>query len=820
MSTSSPSAASDEFKILNRGLSEWLFSLPIFLLLTLTLIISSGEMLHGQMLRMGEKIFGDPTTGIQYFVLRADPSAPDCDPNVNVDEQVKKLVQSASSGDDLLDAGPVDEGAIRKSVLESVQLCKDKINTYHQILAHITPGLKAYRAMETTFFAVFHYGMDNRSLLLLAIVFFAGIRTTLMRHHIALRPAHTVVDNRVQAIAMTIGNGLVLFSVLAHLRMSMSSGIAVDKPEIFYLWIALFALLTGVSFVQIFKLPADVKPGGNIIASLNAVPLYSVMAMIAGGFFLSRSHWSGLSIYINQMLEFSGLFLNLALYIWIGMLLKQTRFLDMFLDVLRPWRMSPEALTYFILLGTALPTAYTGASAIFVIAGGSLIYHEVKRAGGNPQFALAASAMSGSLGGVLRPCLLVVFIAALNKQVTTSELFHWGFYVFLVTSSLFFLVSQFYRESKVDIAPAGEAIAGMGRAIVPLAPYISIVIAVVLGYKYALNTKLDEFTAAVIVPVIMLVLVIFDQWKRSREITRGSPNMEGWMASSVVVTLLAVVALSVYQIVTSLQQPQADGSMSLAGVGDWASATTPILLLFIMIGAVLVNQKRIKAGTSKPVGHFAEDEAPVGLEKALRFSANETIAHIGALIMLMTLSQAMGGVVERSGVMEYAPHSFPNLWVAMTFLMVSKVLLGMIMDPMGAMILVSGTLAPIAYNAGINAVHFWMMVLVAFELGYLLPPVAINQLMLRQVVGEAEIDRVTEEVKHLSFKRRMERWVLPLIVMSIGLLLVTYVPMIYSVVVQWGPVHTVVHALGFDGTPLYFGAADAANAAAAGAPTP
>lgn len=801
------SSTPDEYKVLNRRPGEWLSSLPLFILLTLTLIISSGEMLHGQMLRLGEQFFGDPSAGIQYFLLRADPTAPDCNPNVDVEKEVDKQAAAQASDPngigDLFGDVKFDRDAARRSVMGSIQLCKDQVTMYNAIKAHITPGLRAYRAMETTFFAVFHYGMDNRSLLLLAIVFFAGITTTLQRHHIALRPAHTVTDFRVQAIAMTLGNGMVLASVLAHLQMSENSGIAIDKPEIFYLWIALFGVLTLISLVQIFAVPKTAQPGGNPLKSLLAVPLYSFMALNAGGFFLSRSHWSGLSIYINQMLEYSGLFLNLALYIWIGMLLKQTRFLDMFLDVLRPWKMSPEALTYFILLGTALPTAYTGASAIFVIAGGSLIYHEVKRAGGNPQFALAASAMSGSLGGVLKPCLLVVFIAALNKEVTTSELFHWGFYVFLVTSTLFFIVSQFYRTTKVKIAPVSEAIAGMGRAIVPLTPYLVLVIGVVLGYRYVLNTKLDEFTAAVIVPVIMLVLVVFDQWKRKREIRTGHA-MENWLAGVVVLAVLAVIGLDVYQLVHQYQDSLKDGATPMVG-GDWLGALAPLAMLLIMVWVVFLDFQRRKNHTPAPALDVPEDEAPVGLEKAMRFSTNETIAHIGALIMLMTLSQAMGGVVERSGVMEHAPHSFPNLWVAMTFLMVSKVLLGMIMDPMGAMILVSGTLAPIAYHAGINPVHFWMMVLVAFELGYLLPPVAINQLMLRQVVGEAEIDRVTEEVKNAPFKRRMERWVLPLIVMSIGLLLVTYTPMIYSVVVQFGPVHSLMNAIGLDGTPLYFG---------------
>ena len=40
-----------------------------------------------------------------------------------------------------------------------------------------------------------------------------------------------------------------------------------------------------------------------------------------------------------------GIFLNLALFIWAGMLLTQTRVMDLFLNILRPWNLAPETLT-------------------------------------------------------------------------------------------------------------------------------------------------------------------------------------------------------------------------------------------------------------------------------------------------------------------------------------------------------------------------------------------------------------------------------------------------------------------------------------------
>ena len=148
--------------------------------------------------------------------------------------------------------------------------------------------------------------------------------------------------------------------------------------------------------------------------------------------------------------------------------------------------------------------------------------------------------------------------------------------------------------------------------------------------------------------------------------------------------------------------------------------------------------------------------------------------------MLMVGSIIFGGVMERSGVMDLFPSELGNIWVTVAALTVMLVIIGMIMDPYGAIILVSATIAPVAYHNNVNPVHFWMMVLVAFELGYLSPPVALNQLLTRQVVGEAEFEKARAEVADdPSFWRRHEALLLPITVMGTSLLLVAFIPLIF-----------------------------------------
>ena len=62
--------------------------------------------------------------------------------------------------------------------------------------------------------------------------------------------------------------------------------------------------------------------------------------------------------------------------------------------------------------------------------------------------------------------------------------------------------------------------------------------------------------------------------------------------------------------------------------------------------------------------------------------------------------------------------------------------------------------------------------------GYLMRPVALNQLLARQVVGDALIEKADREVAHLSFYRRCERWVPPNAVMTVGLIIVALAPLV------------------------------------------
>ncbi len=675
-----------------RSCREWLSTLPVFFLLISVIIAGNGELIHARLLDVGELLWHD------YFTLRADIPTPECNSNPNIDDLLQKLeAESADLGgmDDLFDESPFDRNSALISLQSAKKLCVEKHQVAEQNQARITTAVLVFRSLETSIAKVSLFAYEKQRIILLFTIFICAITSTFKQQHIAFRPIISQQEHNISTVAQLLGNSVMLLSAWSYRSTLYLSSSTVDHPEVNLLLIVGFAALVLANLLQLVKPPLsyDTDKEASWMKSLLTIPLYIFMSyFVAGYFFLIEDHLSGPAIFFSLLFDQAGLFLNIGLYIWVGMLLKRTQLGDLVFKVFIPWKMSPELLAFVAIIVMAVPTAYTGASGIIIIAMGAIVYEELRRAGARRQLALAATAMTGSAGVVLRPCLLVVLIAALNKEVVTDQLFSWGLKVFMTTSVVFFIYAWLSKREKMHIAPVREAYKPCLLALVPLLPYVAIVLIIYFAYFFLLDITMDEFSAPVILPVIILGIVIYEK-------------------------------------------------------------------LFVRMVQVVASERE---------GHK--------FEYTVRMASSESSVHIGALLLLMGLSFVLGGVIERSGLLHNIPETFSSTWVTLSFLVVVLVGIGMVMDPFGAVVLVSGTIAQIAYNNGINPVHFWMITLVAFELGYLTPPVALNHLLTRQMVGHEETAKAALEGDSLWY--RHEKILLPLLTMGTTLLLVTIVPVI------------------------------------------
>ena len=683
----------------NRSFAEWFSSLPACILLFLVVVFSTSSDIHNQILQVGEHFWPG------YYKLRVDPVQPSCDPNINVEETLQQRIAQSQEDDGfglgLFDAAPVDPDLIRTSIENARLECVYKFNSYEEVTERITPNVEKFRAVELFVSELIGVGLVSQKFILVMLVLLCAMTATMKRHHISMRPVLHTNDHYISSISQVTANSILLISSISFQNLAHSDGTRISPEEamLHNFWVYGLAILLIVSLYNLFNPQKTLEKGGSIGHALLSMPLYAVMAIISAIFFFSQGHISAIGIHLNKLMDLADMFLNVGLYVWVGMLLKQTRFAGMVLALFKPWKMPPEMLAFFVVVLAAIPTAYTGGSGIFVIAAGAVIYHEIRSSGARRNLALASTAMSGSMGVVLRPCLLVVVIAFMNREVTTDQLFGWGVWVFALSALMFFVMVMFVnRQSKIQLASVGEAFPEMLGQIRPLIPYILCMAGVILFYNHALNVQLDEFSAARILPVMMLAILIYEH----------------------------------------------------------------------------LTKKEVVSDDGKT---FSPHK---GIEYCVRTATNQTTAEIGALLLLVSCSIILGGMIERSGVVEMFPSDFANVWTAMTVMVLALVAMGMIMEAFGAVILVSQTIATIAYANGIDPLHFWMVTLVAFELGYLSPPVALNHLLARQVVGEEEVLKAQAEVADGTFYQRYEKILMPILTMGTVLILVAYGPLIYQ----------------------------------------
>jgi len=610
----------------------------------MTALFGFSEQLHGRILALGE------ATWPGYAELRVDPEKPVCD-------QAEPAAAAAEEDDldALFDDVGFEEAAPSEASQEAAaKACEERTAAWEATMARIDGKVRAFRKLDHVTATLPEWGRETAPTLLLALFFLGFFTASFRGEHIALRPDHeSKLSDSIQAIAA----GLVGISALSY---------APNAPDA-------LPVLLGAGFLGLAVLHAWRSSKDKHLGLASSVPLWAYLALASALWFYGvERHPSGLAIHVLKLSEHARLYLQVGMFVWVGMMLAQGGTVRRVFDVIRPFRLGPSTLAVVLVALAAVPTAWSGASGIFVLAAGGLIFNELRSAGARPHLAHAATAMSGSLGVVLHPCLLVIIVASLNRDVTTAELFGAGRWVFLGSLGLFALMVLLTRTAplfgKRDPNAGAESMLAMRQVLVDLG-----ILLAVFGVVWLLSgATLNEHTASWLLPLGLAALLIRD----------GKP-----------------------------------------------------------------------------------------MERVEEASSN-TALHLGALLALMALSAAFGGAVERSQMVELIP-VLSSPVATMAAMSVGLVLIGMLMDPYGAVILVTATLAGVAKSSGIAPLHFWMTVLVAFELGYLTPPVALNHLLTRSVVGE-----VPPPVDG-NWYRRNEAIALPLVVLGTTLIVVAFAPFFF-----------------------------------------
>jgi C4-dicarboxylate transporter DctM subunit len=148
---------------------------------------------------------------------------------------------------------------------------------------------------------------------------------------------------------------------------------------------------------------------------------------------------------------------------------------------------------------------------------------------------------------------------------------------------------------------------------------------------------------------------------------------------------------------------------------------------------------------------------------------------ISQILLIVTSAGIYSWLLTTSGIPQQIVTSIQNLhlarWELLLILNIGLLLAGSFLEPPAAILILTPLLLPIVKAAGVNPIHFGIIVAVNLSLGMYTPPFGLN-LFSSQAIFNAPLSRIYMGV--LPF----------LIVNFIGLMIITYVPAISMVLVS------------------------------------
>lgn len=139
------------------------------------------------------------------------------------------------------------------------------------------------------------------------------------------------------------------------------------------------------------------------------------------------------------------------------------------------------------------------------------------------------------------------------------------------------------------------------------------------------------------------------------------------------------------------------------------------------------------------------------------------------IILLIVMASIFGRLITLEGVAETVAHFVltisDNKIIILLLLNILLLLVGLVMEALAAIVILTPILLPIAVELGVDPVHFGLIMVFNLAIGFITPPVGVN-LFVAAGIAKLEIEQVIKGVVPL------------LITMLVLLGLITYIPMI------------------------------------------
>ena len=218
-------------------------------------------------------------------------------------------------------------------------------------------------------------------------------------------------------------------------------------------------------------------------------------------------------------------------------------------------------------------------------------------------------------------------------------------------------------------------------------------------------------------------------------------------AAGVIPGIMISLMICAYIFIRCWLQPELGPALPKAERGGWPekisalrAVVLPMLVVTMVLGSILFGiATPTEAAACGVLGAMISAAVHGQMSWALlRDSAIRTFTLTGMIMWILfaahSFSAAYQGMGAQTLIQDLAAHIPGGPWGTIVFMQIVLLLLGMVLDPVGIMLITLPVFLPIVVSFGFDPIWFGILFIINMEIGYQTPPFGFNLFYLKGIV--------------------------------------------------------------------------------------
>lgn len=218
-------------------------------------------------------------------------------------------------------------------------------------------------------------------------------------------------------------------------------------------------------------------------------------------------------------------------------------------------------------------------------------------------------------------------------------------------------------------------------------------------------------------------------------------------AAGILPGIMLMVLTSLYVLIRCYLQPHLAPELPKEDRGTWSekfaalrSVLLPILVVFMVLGSIIGGiTTPTEAAAMGVLGSLISAAVYRALNiELIRDAAVRTFKLTGMIMWILFAAHAFSAAYQSMGAQPMIEGMLTSLpggpWAIIITMMLIVFLLGMVLDPVGIMLITLPVFTPIVASLGFDPIWFGILFVINMEIGYMTPPFGFNLFYLKGVV--------------------------------------------------------------------------------------